>query len=216
MGAGYGAIVGERRGMRPCSAIDALCSGSYRSFSYVGAEVSIGSSMANYLMLDRTLSAAAQTAGTLVSVYWGLAMVGRFIGAGIMRKANPALVLTLCACGAFVMTTTSSLSAGTVAAVTILSVGVFNSIMFPTTFAFAVEGMGERTPQASGIICLAIVGGAIVPLTIGVVADHVGLSLALLVPAACYIWIAFYGLFTVRDKVPHDVHATSPAPAVIG
>src|SRR5215471_11449072 len=81
-------------------------------FLYVGAEVTIGSAMANYLMLPTTLSAAAQIAGTLVSVYWGLAMVGRFIGAGIMRKANPALVLTLCACGAFVMTTASSLSAG--------------------------------------------------------------------------------------------------------
>ena len=72
--------------------------------------------------------------------------------------------------------------------------------MFPTTFALAVEGLGERTPQASGIICLAIVGGAIVPLLTGFAADHVGLSFALLVPASCYIWIAFYGLFTRKTK----------------
>ncbi len=191
---GHAALLRNRR----------LMFGAVAIFLYVGAEVSIGSSMTNYLMLDRTLSAAAQTAGSLVSVYWGLAMVGRFIGAGIMRKTNPSLVLTLCACGAFVLTTTSSLSAGMAAAVTILAVGLFNSIMFPTIFALAVEGLGERTPQASGIICLAIVGGAVVPLTTGVVADQAGLSLALLVPAACYIWIAFYGLFTARHKAPDN------------
>ena len=101
------------------------------------------------------------------------------------------------------MTTTSSLSGGVVAAATILAVGLFNSIMFPTIFALAVEGMGDRTPQASGIICLAIVGGAIVPLTTGVVADHVGLKLALLVPALCYVWIAFYGRFAAANPIHH-------------
>jgi FHS family L-fucose permease-like MFS transporter len=172
--------------------------------------------MANYLMLDSTLAVAAQMAGSLVSIYWGLAMVGRFIGAGIMRKANPALVLTLCACAAFVMTTTSSLSAGMVAAVTILSVGLFNSIMFPTIFALAVEGMGDRTPQGSGIICLAIVGGAIVPLTTGVAADHAGLHFALLIPAVCYIWIAFYGIFAARHGVQHDVRPAARVPMLSG
>jgi FHS family L-fucose permease-like MFS transporter len=203
---GHAALLSNRR----------LMFGVVSIFLYVGAEVSIGSSMTNYLMLDRTLSAPAQTAGTLVSVYWGLAMAGRFLGAGVMRKANPSLVLALCACGAFVMTTASSLSAGMVAGVTILSVGLFNSIMFPTIFALAVEGMGERTPQASGIICLAIVGGAVVPLTTGVVADNVGLNLALLVPAACYIWIAFYGVFTARTKGPQDVQSTVHVPVLSG
>jgi FHS family L-fucose permease-like MFS transporter len=201
---GHGALLSDRR----------LMFGAATIFLYVGAEVSIGSGLANYLMLSSTLSAAPQTAGTLVSVYWGLAMIGRFVGAGVMRKTNPSLVLALCASGAFAMTTTSSLSTGTMAAVTILSVGLFNSIMFPTTFALAVEGLGERTPQASGIICLAIVGGAIVPLLTGFAADHVGLSLALLVPALCYIWIAFYGLFTARNKVQHDPPLTAQAPVL--
>jgi FHS family L-fucose permease-like MFS transporter len=183
-------------------------------FLYVGAEVSIGSSMANYLMLGTTLSEPAQTAGALVSVYWGLAMVGRFIGAGVMRKANPGVVLALCAGGAFAMTTTSSLTQGIVAGATVLSVGLFNSIMFPTTFALAVEGLGERTPQASGIICLAIVGGAIVPLITGAAADHAGLHLALLVPASCYLWIGFYGLFAARGPHPHDAQLTAPTPVL--
>src|SRR5262245_5186738 len=111
---GHGDLLSNRR----------LMFGVVSIFLYVGAEVSIGSSMANYLMLDSTLSAAAQTAGTLVSVYWGLAMLGRFIGAAVMRKANPSWILTLCACGAFAMATTSSLSTGVIAAATVLAVGL--------------------------------------------------------------------------------------------
>lgn len=192
-----------------------LMFGALAIFLYVGAEVAIGSSMTNYLMLPGILSTTAQKAGSLVSLYWGLAMAGRFIGAAVMRRANPALVLTLCAIGAFVMTTTSSLSIGVVAAGTILAVGMFNSIMFPTIFALAVEGLGEQTPQASGIICLAIVGGAIVPVITGWAADHAGLSAALLIPAACYTWIAFYGLFAARQKIwgrvdPMIEHASLP------
>jgi FHS family L-fucose permease-like MFS transporter len=178
-----------------------LMLGTVSIFLYVGAEVSIGSSLTNYMMLGDTLGAAAGMAGALVSVYWGLAMIGRFVGAGVMRRANPAMVLTLCACGALALTTTSSISTGRLAAVTVLAVGLFNSIMFPTIFALAVAGLGERTAQASGIICLAIVGGAVVPLTMGAVADHVGLKLALLVPALCYLWIAYYGRFAAATPI---------------
>lgn len=181
-----------------------LMFGAVSIFLYVGAEVSIGSSLINYLMLRDTLAVVAQTAGTLVSVYWGLAMVGRFIGAGVMRRANPALVLTICACGACALTATSSLSAGMAAAATILAVGLFNSIMFPTIFTLAVAGLGERTAQASGMICLAIVGGAVVPLATGAVADHAGLKLALLLPALCYVWIAVYGRYiaSIGESAP--------------
>ncbi|MDE2476606.1 MAG: sugar MFS transporter [Alphaproteobacteria bacterium] len=178
-----------------------LMFGAVSIFLYVGAEVSIGSSLTNYLMLRGTLAAAAQLAGSLVSVYWGLAMVGRFAGAGVMRRADPARVLMLCACCAFVLTTVSSFSSGVLAAATILGVGLFNSIMFPTIFALAVDGLGERTAQASGIICLAIVGGAIVPLMTGAAADQVGLRLALLVPAMCYVWIAGYARFAADVSV---------------
>jgi FHS family L-fucose permease-like MFS transporter len=163
------------------------------------------------------LAAPAQLAGTLVSVYWGLAMVGRFMGAGIMRKANPALVLhAIARCGAFAMSDEHRVCRKAWSrAVTVLSVGLFNSIMFPTIFALAVEGMGERTPQASGIICLAIVGGAIVPLITGAVADHIGLNLALLVPALLLHLDRFYGLFAARNKLPHDALLLAEAPVIV-
>jgi FHS family L-fucose permease-like MFS transporter len=157
------------------------------------------------------LAAPAQLAGSLVSVYWGLAMVGRFAGAGVMRRANPARILMLCACGAFIFTAISSLTSGVLAAAAILGVGLFNSIMFPTIFALAVAGLGERTAQASGIMCLAIVGGAIMPLMTGAAADHVGLKLALFVPAMCYVWIALYARLAADEPARSGKRAGSYA-----
>jgi FHS family L-fucose permease-like MFS transporter len=180
-------------------------------FLYVGAEVAIGSSIANYLMTPHILGATPLTAGRLVSVYWGLAMVGRFIGSVVLRKVSPGKVLTVCAVGAGVLAAISGLSAGTVAAASILAIGLCNSIMFPTIFTLAIEGLGDSAPQASGLLCLGIVGGAVVPLLTGVVADHFGgLSLALFVPVACYVWIAAYGLITRRKAdVPADAVVAS-------
>ena len=171
-----------------------LILGAVCIFTYVGAEVSIGSAMANYLMLSSTIAVAAQVAGSMVAIYWGLAMVGRFIGAGVLRRAAPGRVLAICAVGAGVLAALSGLSGGWLAAVALLSVGLFNSIMFPTIFTLAIEGMGGETAQASGLLCLAIVGGAVVPLLTGLAADHFGLAHALFVPVICYVWIGVYGL----------------------
>jgi FHS family L-fucose permease-like MFS transporter len=178
-----------------------LALGTLSIFLYVGAEVSIGSGMSNYLMNAHTLSAPAATAGSMVSIYWGLAMVGRFIGAGVLRKARPGFVLTACAIGAIILALTSSVTTGMVAAATILAVGLCNSIMFPTIFTLAIEGLGERAARASGLLSMAIVGGAVVPLIYGTVADHTALSVALIVPAVCYAWIAIYGLLTGAGAV---------------
>jgi FHS family L-fucose permease-like MFS transporter len=175
--------------------------GAVSLFAYVGAEVSIGSSIANYLMLGSTLALPAQTAGSLVSVYWGLAMVGRFIGAGVLRKVAPGAVLAGCAVGAAILAGASALSTGLPAAIAILGVGLFNSIMFPTIFTLAIEGLGEEAAQASGFLCLAIVGGAIVPLLTGLAADRFGLAHALFVPVICYLWILTYGLLTSSGRV---------------
>ena len=176
-----------------------LALGAVSIFAYVGAEVSIGSAIANYLMSPQVLGAKAQVAGSMVSIYWGLAMVGRFVGVGVLRRVRPGLVLAGCAVGAGALAAISGLSGGVVAAVTILAVGLFNSIMFPTIFTLAIEELGEETPQGSGILCLAIVGGAVIPLATGLAADRVGLGLALFVPVVCYVWIAAYGWMMARS-----------------
>ncbi len=178
-----------------------LALGAVSIFVYVGAEVSIGSVLISYLMLDKTLGAAAASAGQLVALYWGGAMVGRFIGSAVMRKVPAGLVLGACAIVAGLLACISAGSVGLVAAVAIIAIGLFNSVMFPTIFTLAIEGLGEDTPQGSGLLCLAIVGGAIIPVVTGLVADRVGLSLALLVPAVCYIWIAIYGFICHRKAV---------------
>jgi FHS family L-fucose permease-like MFS transporter len=170
-----------------------LALGTLAIFAYVGAEVSIGSVLINFLMQSHTLALAAVDAGKLVSFYWGGAMVGRFIGSGVLRIVSPGKALACCALAAVLLASTSALSGGTVAAVAVIAIGLCNSIMFPTIFSLAIEGLGSRTARGSGILCLAIVGGAIVPLVTGAAADLFGLSLSLLVPALCYLFIAGYG-----------------------
>jgi FHS family L-fucose permease-like MFS transporter len=176
--------------------------GAVSLFAYVGAEVSIGSSIANYLMLSSTLGLPAPTAGSLVSVYWGLAMVGRFIGAWVLNKAPPGAVLAACAIGAAVLAAISALSFGMPAAVTLLGVGLFNAVMFPTIFSLAIEGQGDQASEASGFLCLAIVGGAVVPWLTGLAADRFGLAHAFFVPVICYLWILTYGVLAHTGRIP--------------
>jgi FHS family L-fucose permease-like MFS transporter len=170
-------------------------------FLYVGAEVAIGSLLTNYLMSSHALAARQQVAGSLVSVYWGLAMVGRFIGAYALRRMQPGVALAVCAAGAGMLAVLSGLSAGLFAAAAVLAIGLFNSIMFPTIFTLAIEDLGENGHQGSGLLCLAIFGGALVPLIAGRVADIFGLTAFLAVPVVCYVWIAGYGLLTRRGRV---------------
>ena len=178
---------------RPRLVLGAAC-----IFIYVGAEVSIGSLMTNYFMLRSVLGATAQHAGSLVSFYWGGAMVGRFIGAYVLRIAKPGYVLCACAIGATLLASLSGASTGTLAAWSLIAVGLCNSIMFPTIFGLASERLGADTPNGSGLLCMAIVGGALVPLLVGKVADLTSLSTALFVPAICYVGIAIYGAAAAR------------------
>jgi FHS family L-fucose permease-like MFS transporter len=176
--------------------------GAVSIFLYVGAEVSVGSILINYLMLDSVLAVSPSTASELASLYWGGAMIGRFIGSAALRIVLPNIALIFCALFAAVLAITSSLTDGASAAVAIIAIGLCNSIMFPTIFAMALEDVEDHRPQGSGILSMAIVGGAIVPIVTGLAADRQGLASALLVPAACYMWIAFYGVKRGTRPVP--------------
>jgi FHS family L-fucose permease-like MFS transporter len=169
-------------------------------FLYVGAEVSIGSIIVNYLMQQSTLALGQEAAGKHVPYYWGGAMVGRFIGAALLRIFSPGKVLAGAASAVLILLTISGNAIGAVSAWSLLAIGLFNSIMFPTIFTLASEGLGPRTAEGSGIICVAIVGGAVVPLLTGHAADHLGLKMSLLVPAICYFGILCYGVYARRSK----------------
>jgi FHS family L-fucose permease-like MFS transporter len=163
-------------------------------FTYVGAEVSIGSFLVNYFGLPEIAGFSAKTAAGYVSFYWGGAMIGRFLGAGVLRRIKAGYVLALCAICAAVLVTVSMSVGGHTAMWSILAVGFFNSIMFPTIFSLGEAELGPLTGNASGLLNMAIVGGAIVPVLVGSIADRVGLHHAFVLPVICYLYILYYGL----------------------
>lgn len=178
---------------RPRFGFGALC-----IFLYVGAEVAVGSFLVGNLMLAESLGASQQDAGKLIPVYWGLAMLGRFAGSAVLRVVSPAMVLAFNAIGAGVLIIVSIATTGTVSGYALLGVGLMNSIMFPVIFTLASEGLGKRAADGSGIINVAIVGGAVIPALYGWMADQSGLRLALILPIACYAVIAGYGVYARR------------------
>ena len=180
---------------RPRFAFGALC-----IFLYVGAEVAIGSIIVNYLMQADVLGLPQGEAGTHVPYYWGGALVGRFLGTFVLRVISPGKVLAAAASIVILLLAVSAQTSGALSGYSLLAIGLFNSIMFPTIFTLASEGLGEETAQGSGILCVAIVGGAIVPPLTGVVADWSGLKLALWVPALCYAVIVAFGLYARRSQ----------------
>jgi MFS transporter, FHS family, L-fucose permease len=176
-------------------------------FLYVGAEVAIGSLIVNYLMQSNVLGLAQQEAGKHLPFYWGGAMVGRFIGAYLLRVFSPGKVLASAAAAVIALLFTSANAAGALSGWSLLAIGLFNSIMFPTIFSLACEGLGSRAAEGSGIICVAIVGGAVVPLITGHAADWVGLKMALIVPGICYAGILSFGLYARHSKEFNDSRA---------
>jgi FHS family L-fucose permease-like MFS transporter len=198
-----------------------LIFGAIAIFVYVGAEVSIGSSIANYLALDnigRFVSAssvpdaahryqeALRVAAKYISLYWGGAMVGRFIGSAVLQRLKTGPVLAFCAVMAGMLVITSVFSNGALAMWSILLVGFFNSIMFPSIFTLGVAELGALTGDGSGVMIMAIVGGAAIPWVVGKTADLIntrsyggaiwgqGLHFALIVPTLCYLYILFFAL----------------------
>lgn len=211
-----------------------LMFGALGIFVYVGAEVAIGSYLVNYFLdLDvealvegsaimTTIAAGlsavfsdtdiadmnpSQLAGMYVFFYWGGAMVGRFIGSGLLQKLEAGNLLSVYAGVNIMLLVISMSTGGLIAFWSILCIGLFNSIMFPTIFTLAIKGINENTAQGSGILCTAIVGGAIIPPLYGAIADSFGLQIALLVPALCYLYIMWYGKIGSKVELKEIVKA---------
>jgi FHS family L-fucose permease-like MFS transporter len=188
-------------------------------FMYVGGEVAIGSLMSEYIALDSVLKISLQEAAKYVSYYWMGAMIGRFIGASLMTKLNPSKVLGIAGLLNVLLLIITTQTTGMTSAVSVILIGLFNSIMFPTIFTLAIKGLGNLTSQGASYLVMAIVGGALIPLLVGYVADmyvpenltnaqkevfkNEGLKIAYLVPIICYAYIAFYGF--VGSKVKKSV-----------
>jgi MFS transporter, FHS family, L-fucose permease len=171
-----------------------LLFGALAIFTYVGAEVSIGSFLVNYFGLPGIAGIPAKVAAGYVSFYWGGAMIGRFLGAPVLRRLKAAYVLALCAVAAGALVATSMMVGGHAAMWTMLAVGLFNSIMFPTIFSLGVAELGPLTGNGSGLLNMAIVGGAVLPVIQGVIADRFGLHHSFVLSVICYLYILFYAL----------------------
>lgn len=177
-----------------------LVLGAIGIFVYVGSEVSIGSFLVNFFNQPEIAGFSEAEAGKYVAFYWGGAMVGRFIGSAIQSKIMPNKVLAFNAVMAIVLVALTMFFTGSMAMWAIILVGLFNSIMFPTIFTLSIEGLGEHTSQGSGILCMAIVGGALIPLLMGYFADTIGIQTAFIIPLLGYVYILFYGIKGFRRK----------------
>ena len=181
-----------------------LLLGAVGIFVYVGAEVAIGSFLVNYFSEPNIGAMTRNVAAFYVSFYWGGAMVGRFIGSAVLQKLRSNLVLGVAAIVAGLLVTISMLTFGHVAMWSIILVGLFNSIMFPNIFTLGIAELGPLTGEGSGLLIAAIVGGAIIPVVQGAIADKVGIHHAFILPILCYIYIAYYGF-----KGSKPVHAAA-------
>jgi MFS transporter, FHS family, L-fucose permease len=169
-----------------------LVYGAIGIFAYVGAEVSIGSFLVNYFGLPEIAGLPAMAAAGYVSFYWGGAMIGRFLGAPLLRRFRAGHLLAFCATVAAALVITSMLMGGHTAMWSMLAVGLFNSIMFPTIFSLGVAELGPLTGNGSGLLNMAIVGGAILPVLQGAIADRFGLHHGFWLPVICYLYILFF------------------------
>lgn len=178
-----------------------LVLGAVGIFVYVGAEVSIGSFLVNFLSEAHIAGLEEAEAANYVAFYWGGAMVGRFVGALAMQKVAAGKALAFNATMAALLVVITVMSSGAVAMWSIILVGLCNSIMFPTIFSLAITSLGKHRSQGSGILCLAIVGGAILPVAQGILADSFGIQNAFLLAALCYLYILYYG---IKGSVPKN------------
>jgi FHS family L-fucose permease-like MFS transporter len=177
-----------------------LVLGAVGIFVYVGAEVAIGSLLVSYLTQPYIAALSPVVAARYLSLYWGGLMVGRLAGSAIMRKIQPGMVLGCAAMIACALVVITILTTGHVAMWSVILVGLFNSIMFPTIFTLGIDGLGKLTGKGSGLLIMAIVGGAVIPFAMGALADVIGLHLSFILPALCYLYIMYYGWRGSRHK----------------
>ncbi|MGA7744784.1 MAG: L-fucose:H+ symporter permease [Polyangia bacterium] len=187
-----------------------LMFGAVAIFVYVGGEVAIGSFLVNYLKEPAIAGLPEKVGATYLPYYWGGAMVGRFLGTPLLRYFKPGRILALFACVAALLVVTTMATSGSAAMWSVLAIGLFNSIMFPTIFTLAIAGLGKHTSQGSGILCMAIVGGALVPVIQGAIADRIGIHHCFIIPALCYLYIVWYGW---KGHVPRRGQGTAAASA---
>ena len=178
--------------------------GALGIFAYVGAEVSIGNLLVNYMGLPSIASLPESVAGYFLMCYWGGAMLGRFVGSAVLQKVRTGPVLTVAAVGAFFLVVLSLLTHGHFAMGAMLAVGFCNSIMFPSIFTLGIQDLGPLTSKGSSILIAAILGGAIVPKLQGIVADHIGLHRSFFIPALCYIYIAAFAFAAIKRPPARD------------
>jgi FHS family L-fucose permease-like MFS transporter len=171
-----------------------LIFGAISIFVYVGAEVSIGSFLVNYFSQPDIGAMTEKAAASFVAFYWGGAMVGRFIGSGLLQKMRTGRLLGICSVCAAALVAISMLSTGHFAMWSIILVGFFNSIMFPSIFTLGVAELGPLTGDGSGVMIMAIVGGALIPVAQGAIADRIGIHHAFFLPVICYLYILFFAL----------------------
>jgi len=181
-----------------------LVLGAVAIFVYVGAEVAIGSLMTNYFSQREIGNMSLQSAAGYLQYYWGGAMLGRFVGAWLLQRLQTQKVLAASAAIAAALVIASMLSFGHAAMWTLILVGLFNSTMFPSIFTLAIEGLGPLTGRASGLLVAAIVGGAVIPELQGVLADHIGIHNAFILPVLCYGYVLFYALNGARAAGPQS------------
>ncbi len=186
-----------------------LLFGTGAIFAYVGAEVAIGSFLVNYMNLPNIGDLSAGVAAKYLSFYWGGAMCGRFLGSAILQRISTRRVLGFNAIVAACLVCLSMLSFGHIAMWTLLAVGLFNSIMFPSIFTLGIEGLGPLTGEASGLLVMAIVGGAIIPELQGLLADRIGLHHAFILPVLCYLYILFFAI----KGLPRKTSSATRTPA---
>ncbi len=199
----------------PGSPLKALSSGwalfgALAIFVYVGSEVTVGSLMTNFLHSEGALGLPIHDAGRLVALYWAGALMGRFAGSALLTRIPAGWLLAVCTAAAALLCAIVTQTGGVNAAFAALLIGLFNSVMFPAIFTLTLERSSAPASATSGLLCMAIIGGAILPLLGGWMADTAGLNLAFVIPLAGYVILTIFAIAAARVKVKNADAVAAP------